>query len=84
MAIAAVKSAVDVKQVPWNVFASAYGEQLQKMNIPPEKQREYKAAARELYKELREGDVVLMDDDSPAPALPAGFIAPGEILFSSW
>jgi len=36
------------------------------------------------YKELREGDVVLMDDDAPAPALPAGFIAPGEILFSSW
>jgi hypothetical protein len=53
LATVAFKSSVDISKISFNTFLIAYGSQLENMNFPKDKQREYLDYAIEIYNKLR-------------------------------
>lgn len=53
LACVAFKSSVDVKKISYNTFLIAYGSQMEAMNFPKDKQKEYLVYASEIYNRLR-------------------------------
>ncbi|MBK9107348.1 MAG: hypothetical protein IPM92_02935 [Saprospiraceae bacterium] len=53
LANVAFKSSVDISKLSFNTFLIAYGSQLEAMNFPKDKQKEYLDYAIEIYNKLR-------------------------------
>jgi len=91
LAIVAFKSSVDITKLSFNTFLIAYAGQLSLMNIPPDKQKEYLAYAKEIYDQLRQNSGPTVESGAPAlassvsgPLAFGRFRAPGELYGTVW
>lgn len=88
LATVAFKSSVDITKLSFNTFLIAYGSQLEAMNFPKDKQKEYINYAIEIYDKLRgaaTGDKIGLDRSLDNTASQIGnFRLPGKYFGSLW
>lgn len=88
LANVAFKSSVDITKLSFNTFLIAYGSQLEAMNFPKDKQKEYLDYAIEIYNKLRgniQPSIASEDFNSHAPSQTlSNFRLPGILYGSVW
>jgi len=88
LANVAFKSSVDISKLSFNTFLIAYGSQLEAMNFPKDKQKEYLDYAIEIYNKLRgniKSSIANEEFNGYVPNLSlSNFRLPGILFGSLW